>query len=233
MAPRLFFPRRLTEMNYTLSIDRSTPHGSWALFGNGTMMESASFEEALPRSPTWFPAILQGLAVHGLAPRDIGEYIVGTGPGSFSGIRAVIAALQGLALPESTPVLGVQSAAALAFAESKREGAASVTIVGDARRGTLWLAAFDFTAATAATVAAPPSLVKAGELAAHIRPGALVVSPEYTKLAAALEDAAAQAGAKTISHDGVVTAEDVARLYLAYPAAAVRDPLPVYLHPAV
>ena len=219
-------------MSSILAIDRSTSQGSWALFRDGERLAGAPFEERLPRSPTWFPALLEGLEGAGLRPGDIAAFVVGTGPGSFSGIRAVLSAIQGLALPGGAPVLGLPSAAALAYAAFRRTGSSRVAVVGDARRGALWLAAYDFAEASAADVAAAPALVPSAELA--LPAGALVVSPDFTRLAAALRPlAAATPGSVLEEGDAVPAAEDLVRLHFAYPAAAVRDPLPVYLHPAV
>lgn len=213
-----------------LAIDRSQPKGSWALLKEEAVLKDGFFQEIRPRSPTWFPSILQGLTEEGLKPSDITTYIVGTGPGSFSGIRAVLAAIQGLALPTKAPVLGVTSVAAMAFAHSKRTKANKVAIVGDARRGKLWLATYDFSAATTEAMAKAPILTTKEELANYIAPGTQIITPEYAKLAEYLKTLP---NVDVIEGDGQVTATDIAKLYLAYPEAAVRDPLPVYLHPAV
>ena len=61
-------------------------------------------------------------------------------------------------------------------------------------------------------------------------PDALVVSPEYTHLAPVLS---ALKGVRVVECDQFPTADDLAALYFSNPSAAVRDPLPIYLHPAV
>lgn len=221
-------------MKYTLSIDRSSRIGSWALFGDSEKLASGDFEEVLPRSPTWFPSVLQGLASQGLKPADVDAFLVGTGPGSFSGIRAVIAALQGLALPTSTPVLGLPSAAAMALSDSKKSGMSTISVIGDARRGKLWLATYDFATADSAAIVAMPVLVDAAELPSHLKQGSRLVTPEYSRLGSILQKAAEGIdGISIAERDASTSAEDVARLHFAYPEAAVRNPLPVYLHPAV
>lgn len=217
-------------MPLLLAIDRSQSKGSWALLKDETVIIDGFFQEALPRSPTWFPSILEGLTKENLKPSDIQAYLVGTGPGSFSGIRAVLAAIQGLALPTKTPVLGVTSVAAMAYAHHKQTSADKVAIVGDARRGKLWLARYDFSNATTEAIAKAPVLITKEELSEHIEKGSHLLTPEYAKLSALLNSLA---DCKLIQGDGQVTAKDLAMLYIAYPDAALRDPLPVYLHPAV
>ena len=76
----------------------------------------------------------------------------------------------------------------------------------------------------------PFHLSTPSELSAAVPKGALVVSPEYTHLAPVLS---ALEGVKVVAEDVVSSAEDIADLYFSNPAAAVRDPLPIYLHPAV
>jgi tRNA threonylcarbamoyladenosine biosynthesis protein TsaB len=74
--------------------------------------------------------------LHGIAPRDIGLVLVGSGPGSYSGTRVGIAAAQGVALAAGCPVVAVPSILA---APAAANGAAC-RLVGDARRGSFWIA---------------------------------------------------------------------------------------------
>lgn len=216
-----------------LAIDRSASRGSWALARDGATVAGGDFVEDLPRSPAWFPAVLAGLAANGLETRDVSPFLAGTGPGSFSGIRAVIAALQGLALPFGARVAGLPSCAALAFAESTRTGQTRIAVVGDARRGKLWLARYDFATAGAAEIAAAPILIDAEALAATLDPGFRIVSPEGTRLVQRLAGLATAHDLSALAADVLPTAGDLLALHAAYPDAATDNPLPAYLHPAV
>ena len=76
--------------------------------------------------------------------------VVGTGPGSFAGIRAALAFAQGYALGRPCEVLGLPSPCAVAaqFYLSNRVrpyqiSKSSLAVVGDARRGKLWIALFN------------------------------------------------------------------------------------------
>ena len=227
-------------MQNLLVIERSSGHGSWALYNDSEKLVSNPFEAGLPRAPTWYTDVISGIKAAGVAPQALGALLVGTGPGSFSGIRAVLGAMQGLALPQGIPVLGLSSAAALARAAALRNGAKTVAVVGDARRGTLWCAVYDVkdggaltlhsTGAAPTHTAADFSLTVPDELAKLIPADTLVISSEFTKLSrifSSLSDV------KTVAEDLFATADDLAALYNSNPEAALRDPLPVYLHPAV
>lgn len=227
-------------MKQLLSIDRSAGLGSWALYRDSEKLAEGVFQAGLPRTPTWYADVLAGLAAAGVKPTGIDEMLVGTGPGSFSGIRAVIAALQGLAMVKDLPVLGLASAAATARAVALREKASRVAVVGDARRGTYWVGLYDVDASGQVTLAstgmrpshlvADFSLPTKEEVVASIPGGTLIVTPEYGKLRALLETIP---GTRLVEGDSIPTAADLAGLYLSDPAAAIRDPLPIYLHPAV
>jgi tRNA threonylcarbamoyl adenosine modification protein YeaZ len=246
-------------MEKLLVVERAYGNGSWALYDGRDRIACGLFGAGLPRAPEWFADVVAGLSAAGVAPQSLDVLLAGTGPGSFSGIRSVLAALQGLALPRGIPVLGLSSAAAIARAATQKHGADVVAVVGDARRGTLWSAVYGAPEAgsqflvpgsrfsvpgsrfsvpssqflvpdTNPSTLQPFNLSTPAELPQAIPQGALVVSPEYTHLAPVLS---ALKGVRVVDEDVISSAEDLADLYFSNPAAAVRDPLPIYLHPAV
>ena len=72
----------------------------------------------------------------GLDLEGVERIVVGTGPGSFAGIRSALAFAQGYALATNCEVLGLPSACALA-------GEGRIAVIGDARQGKAWVALFD------------------------------------------------------------------------------------------
>ena len=81
-----------------------------------------------------------GRWVEALDLDGVARIVVGTGPGSFAGIRAALAFAQGFALGRKCEVLGLPSPCAIA---AQCGGKGPLAVVGDARRGKLWVALFD------------------------------------------------------------------------------------------
>lgn len=122
----------------TLALDTSTARGSVALLRDAQTLTEESFVRTSARDEL-FAVIARVLA--GLEPDLIA---VGLGPGSFTGIRAGIAAARGLALPGHTPLKGVSSFEALAwtaFPQMPPE-AETLCVLADARRGEVYSALY-------------------------------------------------------------------------------------------
>jgi len=222
-----------------LVIDRSTSRPGMALFeGNGLAFEEV-WDGEPARAPQWMAEVRDALTRHGVAPASLSAFVCGLGPGSFSGIRGCLAALHGLALPGGKPVYGVASAAAIAFAHAN--GAETVTVVGDARRGRLWCVTYRvgpgdsvvrlYRGARPAHTADDFRLVPAEELASAVPAGTRVVSPDWLRLEAVLR-ASFDAG-RLLQQAAYPSAAALGALALADPEARVLEPLPIYLHPAV
>ena len=82
-------------------------------------------------SSVFFEGLETAIREHGLPER----MVVGLGPGSYNGLRASIAAAQGIASSSKIMLTGLSSA--LAF----EEGALGCWVLGDARGNHYWLAA--------------------------------------------------------------------------------------------
>jgi len=122
----------------TLALDTSTPRGSVALLRDDETLA----EQIFTRENTvdhLFEAIAS--VSRGLIPDLIA---VGLGPGSFTGIRAGIAAARGLALPRNTPIKGVSSFDALALTALPLMPAEAKTlcVLANARRGEVYSALY-------------------------------------------------------------------------------------------
>ena len=118
----------------TLAIDTSTARGSVALLDGDRLIVEEIFER-------------DGIfdAIGKLKPGNFDLILVGVGPGSFTGIRAGLAAAKGLALPRAVPIRAVSSFDALALTalpemptEYRR-----MCVHADARRGEIYFALYD------------------------------------------------------------------------------------------
>ena len=148
----------------------------------------------------------------------VDRIVVGTGPGSFAGVRAAIAFAQGYALGKpSCEVFGLPSPCALA-------GDGRVAVVGDARRGLFWVALFDGFEQKGGVF-----LSDAGSLAASVPDGFRVVTVDEARIGGSL---GAVFGPR-YAGGGVPTCEGLRRFAEANPAALAPEPLPIYLTPAV
>jgi tRNA threonylcarbamoyl adenosine modification protein YeaZ len=167
------------------------------------------------------------LAEHGLGFSGLDRIVVGTGPGSFAGIRGALAFAQGLALgikakrPElaqESIVYGLPSAAALA------DAAGLTAVVGDARRGLFWVVVYE-----GAKMVSGFRLVQREDLAAAVSEAATVLTSDGARIGETLKEVSGDryAGSRPPS------AGELARIALAHPDVLVCEPLPVYLSPAV
>lgn len=213
-----------------LALDASTALRSVALF-RGPECLAQTTGEARGNGPL-FDDITRVLAEADVAVTELTHTAIGLGPGSFSGIRAALAAMQGLCLPLGTRPIGISSGAAMAQAARRTTGTATIAVVGDARRRRLWLGLFS--PDTPATHTADDyTLLPLDALAAAIPPQALIISPDAHRIGDLL--------ARTFTPDRLSlapshpSATDVATLALPLipHAHTLPPPLPIYLHPAV
>ena len=130
----------------TLALDTSTALGAVALLRNAQPLAEETFSRSAPEQHL-FGALQHLLAGQQLTIHDIGAIVVGVGPGSFTGIRAGIAAAQGLALPRALPITAVSSFDALALTALPQMPAdcQQMCVVSDARRDELYFAFYDTT----------------------------------------------------------------------------------------
>lgn len=125
----------------TLALDTSTTRGSVALLRDAEALGEESFVRA--RSGDGLFEAIATLFRRTALPATAIELIgVGTGPGSFTGIRAGIAAARGLAMPGSCPIKGISSFDALALTALSQTPATVLCVLGDARRGEVYSAVY-------------------------------------------------------------------------------------------
>jgi len=214
-------------------MDLSSRVASVALVHNGTTLAQESWnQENVPRQHLFI--LLPGLfSCPDRQVTSIDHFVVGLGPGSFSGIRTAIAAAIGLALPGKRPVNGISGAESLAWDILREHQRSEVVIVGDARRQRLWAARYrcengDIRSSMACT------LLTREAFRQSCSNTDLLVSPEFERLEEFLRDVS-RAGPEILPESRYPRAEAIAHIAL----RRLRDnkqldpPQPVYLHPAV
>jgi tRNA threonylcarbamoyladenosine biosynthesis protein TsaB len=108
-----------------LAIDLSSAQGSLALFQGGCLVFEAMFQSERSHNACLFGPLKQ--ALDHVGHEEDGLILVGTGPGSYTGVRISIAAAQGIALARGWQIIGSPS---ICTAE-----APEYHVIGDARRG--------------------------------------------------------------------------------------------------
>ena len=222
-----------------LILDRSCGCAGFALARDKDILCEFLWEGGSIRSPEWFAEMADAIADCGCSVVDVDQFICAVGPGSFSGIRSALAALEGMALPGGSPVLGISSAAAMAF-EYGGDKSGSVTVIGDARRSRLWVASFKrdpknglalFDGGAPSRSADDFELVKAVDIEAAVPDGTLILSPDWDRIGELLTETFSDE--RLVSRKLSSRAPVIAEMAADYPALFHLEPMPVYLHPAV
>ncbi len=111
-----------------LALETSTAQGAVVLRREADLLFEHTFSADRSHNSQLFQPLGDAL---GIARPDL--IVVGTGPGSYTGVRVSLAAALGLGLAFGVPVIGLPSLAAFDSPEECQ-------IVGDARRGAFFLA---------------------------------------------------------------------------------------------
>ena len=209
-----------------LAIDRSTNLLSVALSIDGAT-SVRSFDEKGAEKVNWTVSVRDFMAELGIGFSELDRIVVGMGPGSFAGIRGALAFAQGLVIGikakhpgmAAQPIVyGVPSAAAIA------PGSGLAAIVGDARRGLFWVAAYD-----GARPVAELHLSAKDELFAAVPEGASVFTPDGARIGNVLGEMFGE----RFAGNRAPSAGRIANLALEHPETLTPEPLPIYLSPAV
>jgi tRNA threonylcarbamoyladenosine biosynthesis protein TsaB len=151
----------------TLALDTATDVGTVALVEDGRVLG-----ERRSRAVRALADAHELLCEAGLSASDLDRLVVGTGPGSFTGIRIGLASVRGLAVALDLPTAGVSTLSALAA------GAPGALPVIDARRREVF-------ALIGEPVCAPPEQLE-------LAPGVVCVGGGAVRYRAVLQEAGAE-----------------------------------------
>lgn len=118
-----------------LAIDTATATCSLALAGDGGLMGEDTFPAGRSHLELLLPAIQRLLAENARDKSDLRAIIVGTGPGTFSGLRVGVATARALAQGLAVSLYGSGSLDALAAGLAAATDSPGLLPVIDARRG--------------------------------------------------------------------------------------------------
>lgn len=220
-----------------LALSTSTSRGSAALLqdtapgGGPPAVTASAYADLQGHAERIFEAIDAVLSEAGLPRSAIDAIACDVGPGSFTGVRVGVASAKGIALALGVPLVGagsLEAMAAAAFAEGVAGPGDVVVPAIDAKKGEIFLAAYDASlraiaepcyrpaaADAVASLALATAPIVVGEIAAELL-GATRRSPAID-----LPDAAwiARLGRARLEAGGPTDAADLEPLYVRPPDA--------------
>lgn len=152
-----------------VSLEMSTCMGSIALIENGNIQVEYDWKERLEDRQQLFDA-LKKLE---LDWDTIDGFIVGRGPGSFSGLRISFSMVSALAAPGNQKIFAHNSCVSLA----SKFSSPSTMVVGDARRGQLWVGLFN-----EVSLVKDFELIQYNQLPEIIDEKTIIISPDQDRL---------------------------------------------------
>lgn len=217
----------------TLSIEQSSARGSLALLRGEKVLSERSWEATWRQTQQLFALLPEMLSEALIQPRDIDVFAPGLGPGSFAGCRVAVAAACAFAVPDGRPVFGISSGEALAYDVFAETNAATVVVVGDARRQHVWQG--HFARGDLWPIMTQPWALQPMDRLAEVLPGtSVIVSPDWDRLADQLKQACPP-GSTLLEASRLPVAGTLGLLaYRKVRSGQLSEPLsPIYLHPAI
>jgi tRNA threonylcarbamoyl adenosine modification protein YeaZ len=218
---------------FILAVDSSTVDVSVALLDGDRVITASHRPATKGETGSLLDDIRRVIAEGNLTLAEISLYAVGLGPGNFTGLRISAAAIQALALPSGTPVIGICSADAIAEAVRRQLGDHPVVIIGDARRERLWL--LEFPRAEESGNRPEPRVIAIAEVAPLLdTPRLVIATPDWSRIGPALEQVI-PASATLIRENRLPDAADIGRLARErHQKGSPSGPIdPIYVHPPV
>jgi tRNA threonylcarbamoyladenosine biosynthesis protein TsaB len=107
-----------------VAIESASTDPSVAVAGrDGTILHTDGWSTGQRQAHELLPRLLAALALTGSSLREVSAIGIGTGPGSFTGLRVGMSVAKGLAFALVRPIVGVPSLAAWLAAEPEADGA--------------------------------------------------------------------------------------------------------------
>ena len=148
-----------------LAIDTTTRQGSLALARDGGVLATYAGDAAITHGERLPGDVRRILDAHGFRVADVDLFAVASGPGSFTGLRIGIATMQGLALANGKPLVGISALDAIYDAVSSQllvlSSGDEVAVWMDAQRGQVFSATYRNGAAVDAALVDKPSAILA------------------------------------------------------------------------
>jgi tRNA threonylcarbamoyladenosine biosynthesis protein TsaB len=123
-----------------LAVDTSSASGSAALAEDGAILAETRLASSLQHSERLFGSVEFLFRFAPFALADVDIFAATRGPGSFTGLRVGLAAMEGFAAACGKPSAGVSTLEALAWRANVAEGLVAPAI--DARRGEIYAALY-------------------------------------------------------------------------------------------
>ena len=162
-----------------LAFDTSFQACSAAVWADGQVAAHESQLRDRGHAESLVPMLERVRGACGLAYADFDAFAVGVGPGTFTGLRIALATARGLRIALHRPVVAVTTMEAVAAAHC--DAAVPVLVAMDARRGAVYLQAFDRLGAALDE----PAVVPLDQVAGAVPGGALLLAGTGAELVAA------------------------------------------------
>lgn len=123
-----------------LAVETGSPTGSVAVWRDGLVFEQTLRIQG-NHSERVLPAVEYALQVSETEPAEVSSFVIGAGPGSFTGVRVAAALAKGWAMARGTTIYAYSSLLCVA-AGNIADG--QVCVLFDARRGEVYAACYEF-----------------------------------------------------------------------------------------
>ena len=124
-----------------LAVDTSSDRGSVAITGGGEVLGEVRLVSSIQHSERLFRSIDFLFDHVNITIQDIDVFAAARGPGSFTGLRVGLAAVEGFAFANDKPSVGVSTLAAMAWQVGEPNTPLAPML--DARRGEVYCALFE------------------------------------------------------------------------------------------